>query len=238
MGNPQQVEVSQDMRAAMAKHAQALPLSRLMDAIRSFNGAAAEGRSNWQSSLPLEMALIETLNMETSSGESAVLKAAAAEPPPGAGATPEKTGGRPAEKKKPADQKTADNRGNEAQPAPGMDAESQAFFRKVKEHWRQIMEEIRQVDPHLQAVINSCEPVAVEQGTLLLEFNGDFAYRAYEAGESRAIVRRIIAKVIGQEIAVQGVLRGARKKLPPGVDRNGLVASAVNDLGGEIVDAQ
>lgn len=238
MGNPQQVEVSQDMRSAMAAHAQKLALPRLLEAIRSFNQAAAEGRSSWQSSLPLEMALIEALNLETSGVEPVSREMAAVEPAPGVRAVTEKAGEHPVEKKKTADRKAAEKPSSEAQPTPGMDPESQALFGKVKEHWRQIMDEIRQVDPYLQAVINSCEVLAIEQGTLLLEFNGDYAYRAYETGESRAIVGRIIAKVIGQEIAVQGVLRGARKKLPPGVDRNGLVASAVNDLGGEIVDTQ
>ena len=245
MGNPQQVEVSQDMRAAMAKHAQALTLSTLLDAIRAFNQAAAEGRSNWQSSLPLEMALIESLNLEAAADEKTSSKA----PPDsasGASAPTDKAAERlaeskntPAENKSGLPKKAAESRSTSGETAsPGMDAESQALFRKVREQWNQIIDDLRPIDTQLQAAMRSCKPIELEKGSLLLEFTNDFNLKLFGQGDNVSTVQKVIQKVVGQEITLEGVLRGGRKKLPPGVDRNGLVASAVHDLGGEIVDTQ
>jgi DNA polymerase-3 subunit gamma/tau len=62
LGNADQVDAAPEIRAQMASQAQLFELPRLVEAVRLFNSAAAEGRSGWQPSLLLELALAELLS--------------------------------------------------------------------------------------------------------------------------------------------------------------------------------
>ena len=61
LGNADQVDATAEVRALMAQQAQAFEMPRLLEAVRLFNGAASDGRSSWQPSLPLELALADSL---------------------------------------------------------------------------------------------------------------------------------------------------------------------------------
>ena len=62
VGNADQVDAAPEIRALMASQAQLFELARLIEAVRLFNGAAAEGRTGWQPSLLLELALAELMS--------------------------------------------------------------------------------------------------------------------------------------------------------------------------------
>jgi DNA polymerase III subunit gamma/tau len=62
LGNADQVDAAPEIRAQMAAQAQLFELPRLVEAVRLFNSAAAEGRTGWQPSLLLELALAELLS--------------------------------------------------------------------------------------------------------------------------------------------------------------------------------
>ena len=61
LGNADQVDATAELRALMAQQAQAFELPRLLETVRLFNNAASEGRSGWQPSLPLELALADSI---------------------------------------------------------------------------------------------------------------------------------------------------------------------------------
>jgi len=61
LGNADQVDATAELRAVMAQQAQAFEMARLLEAVRLFNAAASEGRSSWQPSLPLELALADAI---------------------------------------------------------------------------------------------------------------------------------------------------------------------------------
>jgi DNA polymerase-3 subunit gamma/tau len=73
LGNADQVDATAELVALMAQQAQAFEMPRLLEAVRLFNGAASDGRSSWQPSLPLELALADSIEEKTS--------AASAQPP-------------------------------------------------------------------------------------------------------------------------------------------------------------
>jgi hypothetical protein len=53
------------------------------------------------------------------------------------------------------------------------------------------------------------------------------------------LVSKCLSQVFGKEVKMQIVVStGKQKTPPPGVDSDGLVATALRDLGGEIVDIQ
>ncbi len=61
MGNGEQVEVPNDTRAQMVKHASALHSTYVLRMMRAFNAAATDPRGGWSPSLGLELAFAEML---------------------------------------------------------------------------------------------------------------------------------------------------------------------------------
>jgi DNA polymerase III subunit gamma/tau len=66
LGNADQVDATAELRAMMAQQAQAFEMPRLLEAVRLFSSAASESRSSWQPSLPLELALADSIEEKAS----------------------------------------------------------------------------------------------------------------------------------------------------------------------------
>jgi DNA polymerase-3 subunit gamma/tau len=78
MGSADQIDATTDVRAQMARHAQAFAVPELLRLIRIFNHAANEARAAWQPSLPLEMAFVEALEQPAPVAPAAAVQAPAA----------------------------------------------------------------------------------------------------------------------------------------------------------------
>ena len=72
MGNISQVDLAADIRKQAEKHAKAFTAEDVLRMIKSFNAAATELRGGWQPSLPLELALAETMEMPAASQAAAM----------------------------------------------------------------------------------------------------------------------------------------------------------------------
>ena len=59
-----------------------------------------------------------------------------------------------------------------------------------------------------------------------------------EKGKRRQIAQAVLKRVFGEEILIRCRPHWQTTTPPPGVDSDGMVASALRDLGGEIVDIQ
>lgn len=109
----------------------------------------------------------------------------------------------------------------------------------VTQRWSQILLLVRQRNPSTQGLLNSCRPYGVKDGVLFLGCNGEFTKSKIENEENMAITRQALAQSLGREVPVRCfVATGRRGGLPPDVDSDGMVAAALRDLGGEIVDIQ
>ena len=109
----------------------------------------------------------------------------------------------------------------------------------VNERWRQILGLVGQESRQTLALLNSCRPYGFKDNTLYLGFNGDFAKTKMERDENISLTRKVLAQVFEREVPLRCfVASGQRKTLPPEVDSDGMVAAALRDLGGEIVDIQ
>jgi hypothetical protein len=116
---------------------------------------------------------------------------------------------------------------------------SDQTFRRISENWRQILNGVGQHSKQTQALLNSCKPFGMKEGTLFLGFNGDFARTKMEKGDNLDITRQVIAQLTGAEVSIRCfVASGGRNSIPPEVESDGMVAAALRDLGGEIVDVQ
>jgi DNA polymerase-3 subunit gamma/tau len=235
-----QIDASAERRAQMARHAQALDTSELLRMIRIFNQAANDARSAWQPALPLEMAFVEAL-VPPAEGEATTTQ----EGPAQAGAQPT----RPA-KAHPA-KKAAGRAKGEAQGQPGattgeeVDEEEEdqtadaAGTNQLMQNWRRILGTVRQQNPNTYGLLNSCRAKNMRNGTLVLDFASDLLKSKMEKEENVRVVQEALKQVLGEEIDVRCRTRSSmRTQLPPNVDSDGMVATAINDLGGEIVDIQ
>jgi DNA polymerase-3 subunit gamma/tau len=229
MGNADQVDATAEVRAQMARHAQGFELPALLQVIRSFNRAANDARSAWQPSLPLEMAFVESLEGESIEGEDEAPKR-----------VPKQRKHRHSKKEleKEEDQ-TISREISPLEEANTATSESGITLKMVNERWRQILNLVGQESRQTLALLNSCKPYGFKDNILYLGFNGDFAKTKMERDENISLTRKVVAQVFSREVPIKCfVVTGQRKTLPPEVDSDGMVAAALRDLGGEIVDIQ
>ena len=227
MGNADQVDVTSEMRAQMAEHAQAFQVPGLLALIRNFNHAAVEGRNAWQPALPLEMAFVQSLDESTRYATAKDAEPIQKAPPPKKGVTerPAKVAAAP----KPGSAPKTDS--TESQPV------TDSLPQSVAQNWGQILKLVRDQNPQTQALLNSCQPLGVKGNALVLGFNGEFAKSKMEDGENIDVFQGAMDQLLGQTMPVLCIVAQGGE-LPPDIDQDGMVATALRDLGGKIVDVQ
>jgi DNA polymerase-3 subunit gamma/tau len=226
LGNADQVDATPELRAQMARHAQGFDLPELLRLIRVFNQAANEARNAWQPSLPLEMALVEALAGDTQEKDASGGATPAVTPPPRAGQT--RAGAAPAPAEKPLVEDQAS--------VPW--SEDEQLLKLVREHWRQILSVIRSQDMKTEALLKSGKLLGVKNGTLYFGFSEALKSKM-EKDENLTLVQKALHQVLKQEVPLRCVVyTGKGGALPPDLDSDGMVATALRDLGGEIVDVQ
>lgn len=233
MNNADQLDVMPEVRLQMARHAQGFSVADLLRLLEIFNQAANEGRGSWIPSLPLEMAIIEALQQPET-------------PPP---AEPDPTG--PASQARPASggknsvqqpstlYQAAPETVEEAtaeDPEESMDPQSAQL---LENNWKQILTLTRQQSPNTYGLLNSCKTRHLKDQILTLGFASDVLKFQMEKSSNLEVVLGVLREIFGQEINIRcTTLTGKRTTPPPGVDSDGMVASALRDLGGEIVDVR
>jgi DNA polymerase-3 subunit gamma/tau len=227
-------EETPEMKANMARHAQAFSTATLLEIIQAFNQTTgSESRSPWQPALPLEMAWVAAL--DALAEPAAAPHSAPQTTAGGKSKSAEKAHGQPATPAALARPEPAGGALDSAAPA----AEGELTIQKVEEHWRSIVSQVGKVSRSTQTALNSCKPYGIKDGTLYLGFNGDFAKNKMEEGNNIEITRKVIQEVLGVDMPLRCfVARGERGKLPPEVEGDSMVAAVLRDLGGEIVDVQ
>jgi DNA polymerase III subunit gamma/tau len=254
-GNSESVDATVEVRSQMARHASHFSKTELLRMLRLFNEAAVETRASWQPALPLELAFLQALEpADAGSGGQAAPQAI---PPvkagshsrenpkaPGVNPAARKTGAVPevrhaAEESPEPPQLSADETstsdGMESAPANA----NEQLFRKVCEQWRQVVQQVGLVSKQTQALLNSCKPYGVKDGVLFLGFNGDFAKTKMEKGDNVQVTCDALSQLVGNDVPVRCfIASGGKGTLPPEVESDGMVATALRDLGGEVVDIQ
>jgi DNA polymerase-3 subunit gamma/tau len=251
MSSDKQVDVPEDVRQVMARHALAFSTAALLNALRAFNHAATEARSSWQPALPLEMAFIEALPQPApSSVETA--------PPPPAQSRPETEEAPPKSQRSSVARGGAAQRGEAGSSGPsaavttvpetttatatndnlGVPDEGETI-QTLNQNWRQVLALVGGKNPNTRALLNSCRARYFKGNTLILGFASDLLKNQMLKRENLEIVNQALTQVLGREILVRCVISTAKRNLiPPEVDQDGMVAAALRDLGGEIVDVQ
>ncbi len=230
MGNASQVDATAEVRSQMARHAQSLTVTDLLRVIQAFNQAATETRSSWQPALPLEMAFIEAISLDDTTQPT---KSA-----PVAPTAPSSSSSPSANKPTSAPGMIKESRPEQIE-SREMSPEDAITNQRLDKSWNLVLAQLRNQNPSLYGLVNSIKSRALKGTTLTLGLNGDALKSRLEDPANLELLQRVLKQVMGKEIYVQVVLTGATKSTPPAeVDNDGMVASALRDLGGEIVDIQ
>ncbi len=242
MGNADQVDVTPEIRLQMAQHAHAFPVNELLRILRVFNQAATESRAGWIPSLPLEMAFVEALE--------APLPPAAPLPPVVETKKPAQVEQPPAPAVKPS-RPAASGESQEATAPPPPEkagkvaaapveteaASTPAEAQLLDENWKNILSLTRQQNPNTYGILNSCKSRRLSNGILALGFASDVLRFQMEKSNNLEIVQGVLKQLLKMDIQIRCfTVSGKQNTPPPGVDSDGMVASALRDLGGEIVD--
>jgi DNA polymerase-3 subunit gamma/tau len=231
MGNEHLVEAPVEIREEMESLAGKIMLTHLLTAIRAFSKAAVEGRTTWQSALPLELAFVEaseaSIDKTAPSGEST---SRAPQVMKDEGPAPVRNPGGEGGQKNVAEREGSQKEGGN--------------FQKVLDLWREILLTTRRHDPRAQALLNSCRPLGIESGELIIGFGSDLLREKMEKGHNLSIASKVLEEVLGLSLEIHCVLtdtweptkNSMSQSLP--IEDGGMVATAVRDLGAHVVDVE
>ncbi len=248
MGSADQVDATADVRDRMARHAQMLETRRILELIQAFNQAANELRTGWQPALPLEIAYVTSLSGGEPKNAPPNPVSQNAPEPAALGAVD--TGNpEPAPKPKAArrsaktieSSKDEDAAGpNSASPSsPPVDQESTKVYDIIHDGWKEIVGLVELRNRNTAALLRSCRPVGMRRGVLILGFEGRILKQKMEQGEHLDLTQQVISEQAGKTVIVRCLaLKDRQSEIPPDVDIDGMVAAALRDLGGKIVDVQ
>lgn len=239
MENAGLVDAPDDQRGDMAQQAQALGIGHIVRAIRAFSQAAAAGRTTWQAGLPLELAYLEACG----------LGGQPADTPPAAGSQPEigPTSQKTVKAGKPIDNPGAGTSANRAVKSelPAVAEDAIVSMQQVLDRWREILQAARKRDPQTQGLLNSCRPLGLQAGALVIGFESDLLREKMENGSKLDITRLALEDVFGKSVDVRTALTHAwqpsaddAKSSGPPIEDDGMVATAVRDLGAQLVDVE
>jgi DNA polymerase-3 subunit gamma/tau len=214
-----------EREAQMVENAQAISTPELLRVIRLFNQAVNDSRATWQPALPLEVALIESCQslpqpqpLPQGGNPAASVSSPKTQPPARTESSPESGQVSSASALSPADDRLSN---------------------EISEQWPQVLNIVREKRPNLSGLLNSCQSRHLNGSVLVLGFASDLVKNMMDTRENLAIVQEVISQLMGTEIAVRcGITTAKNTDIPTEVDGDGMVASALRDLGGEIVDIQ
>jgi len=220
-GDNNLVEDTSEIKELMEQQAKKFKnKQRLLDTIRAFNAAATETRSTWQPSLGLEMALFESIEPRTSPK-----KTSPTIPTP--------------ETPRPASSKKARKVHQPPAPDANLSPDDRKSSHSLNQAWGEILAQVRNTDSSTYGLLNSTRSRYIKGNQLVLCFASQVLKSKMENEGKIEIVQQALQNMFQRELSIRCIVDASQiDNIPPEVDRDGVVATALRDLGGEIVDIQ
>ncbi len=249
LNNADLLDVTQEMRAQMAAQAAHFESAELVEAVRQFNHAAAEARTGWQPALLLELALAECLY--TAPQPAAALRPVVPAQPDPARPTPSQpaparpTPSQPTPSQpdpaRPTPSQPNPSRPTPSQPSPSRSAPADEAapagisLHIIVQQWKAFCQAMRVKSPAVQGLLNSCRPLAIKDGRLVLGFASEVLRAKMDTPENIGVTQQLLLEMFKADLPVSCVVantKGSSAELD--VDGDGMVNTALN-LGGQIV---
>ena len=107
----------------------------------------------------------------------------------------------------------------------------------LKAVWNRLLALVREKDKPTEALLRSCTVVNLEGRSLKLTTNVKLACeKINDQPKTRQLITDLLSDVLGFPCGIQCTLSGGRSAKNKNVQPDGLVATALRDLGGEIVE--
>ena len=233
-----------------------IQLDPLLNGLRAFSQATRTQPGNWQPGLALELAYLEAIHPERPSPDSepsTATRAARGQPPSTGQEQPRQADGarEPDRQPPPAANLTAGSADRrpavrERQPhraQAGYQAAQESGdieFQAVLDSWPKLLAAAYRRDPRAQALLNSSKPMGVSPGGLVLGFQSDLLREKMEKGHNAQLIAEALEEVLGGPLGVRCVLieewEAKSTTVAPPVQEGGMVAMALRELGGQVVD--
>jgi len=262
--------VSEEMFPVLEDQAAAFSRRQLVGAVQLFNRAAREAKGGWQPQLPLEMAFIEAVLPPEAGGEGnggdASAETSRSLQPRRKSVPSRKTSSASVPKSQHSSSQSARNNGpegaeqssgsdsvHERAAAYGVDGGEEGLLtpQQVLEQWPHFLNALRPRDLSLEALMRSCEPVAVEDDVVVLSFSHKFHRSKVEEDKKRHIVEDVLSDLFNRQLHVRCVMNTDRVpgSEPEAIQRSDeevvsgsqdvsedpVVQMAVDELGAEVV---
>jgi DNA polymerase-3 subunit gamma/tau len=231
-----EAEITPEALSVAAGQAAQFPRPALLGALRTFNDAASESRGGWQPQLPLEMALLQCVEL---------LYATPVEiaPPPVTQRPAPET--RPPETAQPleaAPPVRLHARRNEAQPVPepAPDAPS---MEELYKRWPEVMAAARALDRTCEALLNSGKPGGIEGYTVIYQMPSDILCDKIEQEQTRMFIEKALQQVFQKPLKIRcrsGAVQAQRpsEEVEELLAQDSVTAYAVNELGGTVTSIE
>ncbi|MBA4421344.1 MAG: hypothetical protein C0391_09375 [Anaerolinea sp.] len=261
-GSPKLVDATRETREIITRQAQQLQTRQVLTSLERFRLLVTDTRmTTWQPGLGFELALVETIEELAGTEMKAPIEPHNIMPTPTRGEEKTHISKQGAEKQARVEQPVMTIKETKAsatdkvpvQPAKteGV-AEASASARQmtppingdageITVNWRKIAETVRKYNPASQALVNSCKPASVKNGCLYLAFASDALKAKMETNDHMENTRRAVKDVTGEDLQIRCIVAvisggGEGKKDTPVTD--GMVSTALRELGGQVVDVQ
>ena len=239
------VEMPAETQQQMRSQAERADRAALIAAIKQFNQVASAAASGWQPQLPLELAFIELLPEVGGSvarretplplPQPARLVTASPAAAPAAHQQPESP---PAPKEKVAPPTPEPERAAEATaPLPAAVKTTVAAppltLVSVTSHWPQAMANIKKKNRNLGTLLTMCQPVAVENGILILGFEYSTLKEKFDTTpHAQEQVSDVLGELLGAVCPIRAVLNSQYQ--PPLFVTEAEITALADELGGVV----
>jgi len=241
LGNPEQVDASPDQKQVMQTQCNRTDSRSLVEYIRLFNIAASDSRNAWQPSLSLEMAFAQAVAFSPETAETPVQAtipsykkdnpSLSKTPQPSFSSQPKQVAAVPlVEKPTPGKAVQTVNPASHPEPSSGQSEE-------ILRQWDKIRSAVKRQRPQTEALLNSCKVRRIQDGVLVLGFDGDLLRSKMETGDNITATHDAIREVTGLDIQIKCTVVSAKTANMPqdmGAEPDGIVSAAVN-AGGKII---
>jgi DNA polymerase-3 subunit gamma/tau len=212
LGDAALVDVANEQRTVLDSQAGRLDLDRLTRAIRLFNQAASDLRGGWQPQLPLELALIESI--QTPAGMTTLASKASSVPRPIQPAAPSRPAAAKPDPKPEKSQPTAPSVLGPAlaeSPAAlssstGPATASTLTLEEVQARWADILGEVKSRRVPTEALLKRCSVLSIEGTTVILAWQNDVLKGKFEAGKDKRLVEEVMSEVLDQAVTIRSIV--------------------------------
>jgi DNA polymerase-3 subunit gamma/tau len=126
---------------------------------------------------------------------------------------------------------------NSERSAAELSAADQQATRSLASSWPQILAEVRKANPNTSGLLNSVKSYFIKGDWVILGFASDVLKEKMQKPENLEVTQRVLLEIFQRPLTVRcHVVAARRSAVPPGVEEDGMVAAALRDLGGELVD--